>query len=290
MEAFIKPLIAVVGQTASGKSALAVDLAVQFNGEIICADSRTIYKDMDIGTSKPDLNPQKKVSHHLLDIVSPDEEFTAADMKIRADRSIKDIQMTNRVPFLVGGTGLYINSIIYDFRFGPKKDEKTREKLESMTDTQLTNQAENLGITQKDINFLNRRHLVRAIERGGVIKDESKLRQNCIVIGLEVDSETLKKRIAERIDQMIDLGLEDEVKILAGKYGFDAPGMNAIGYKEWRAYFESEQSIDDIKQNMYKNTWQYARRQKTWFKRDNNINWITSVDDAVRLVEQFLIQ
>jgi len=290
VEAFIKPLIAVVGQTASGKSALAVDLAVQFNGEIICADSRTIYKDMDIGTSKPDLNPQKKVSHHLLDIVSPDEEFTAADMKIRADRSIKDIQMTNRVPFLVGGTGLYINSIIYDFRFGPKKDEKTREKLESMTDTQLTNQAENLGITQKDINFLNRRHLVRAIERGGVIKDESKLRQNCIVIGLEVDSETLKKRIAERIDQMIDLGLEDEVKILAGKYGFDAPGMNAIGYKEWRAYFESEQSIDDIKQNMYKNTWQYARRQKTWFKRDNNINWITSVDDAVRLVEQFLIQ
>ena len=290
MEAFIKPLIVIVGQTASGKSDLAVDLAVKFNGEIICVDSRTIYKGMDIGTSKPDLDLQKKVPHHLLDIVHPDEEFTAADMKIRANQSIKNIEMTGKVPFLVGGTGLYINSIIYDFKFGARKDKKTRQKLESLTDAQLASQAKNMGIRQKDVNFLNRRHLIRAIERGGMIKDASKLRQDCIVIGIEIDSNILKTRISERIDQMIDLGLEDEAKNLAEKYGFDVPGMNAIGYKEWKAYFEGEQSIDDVRQSMYKNTWQYARRQKTWFKRDKNINWITSVDEAVRLVEQFLIQ
>lgn len=245
---------------------------------------------MDIGTSKPDLDLQKKVPHHLLDIVSPNEEFTAADMKIRANQSIKNIEMTGKAPFLVGGTGLYINSIIYDFKFGPKKDKKTREKLESLTDAELNKQANILNIDQKDVNFLNRRHLIRAIERGGVIKDKPELRQNCIVIGIEIDSEILKTHISERIDQMIDLGLEGEVKSLAEKYGFDAPGMNTIGYKEWKAYFEGEQSIDHVKQNMYKNTWQYARRQKTWFKRDDNINWITSGDDAVRLVEQFLIQ
>ncbi|HEX5456598.1 MAG TPA: tRNA (adenosine(37)-N6)-dimethylallyltransferase MiaA [Candidatus Saccharimonadales bacterium] len=234
------PLIVIVGQTASGKSAMAMDLARKFNGEIICADSRTIYKYMDIGTAKPGKDEQSEVRHYLIDIMDLDKRFNASDFKKLASDSIGSISAKGKVPFLVGGTGLYISSVIYDFRFDDY--------------------------------------------------DDNKLRENTLLIGIKHDPEQLKTRIKHRVDKMIEAGLEAEVRNLADQYGFAAPGMNAICYKEWKDYFAGEQSLEETKQNLYKDNWQYARRQKTWFKRDKNIHWITSVREASVLAQQFLIQ
>jgi tRNA dimethylallyltransferase len=269
---------------------MAINLAEKFGGEIICADSRTVYKGMDNGTAKPTRSDQKRIKHHLLDIVNPDEEFNAADMKKLAAEAIKEIAERGKIPFLVGGTGLYINGVIYDFRFGNKKDPIIRKKLEKMTGERLQKRAIELGIRENEINFKNRRHLLRAVERGGIIKSGKRLRKNCLLIGVDIEQNELKARIKKRVDRMLDTGLEEEVRILATRYGFDAPGMSAICYKEWQDYFAGEQSLKELKENLCKNTWQYARRQRTWFKRDGNIRWIISVDEASRVVQQFLIQ
>lgn len=233
-------MVVILGQTASGKSEVAMKLAEKFDGEIICADSRTIYKGMDLGTAKPSKTDREKIRHHLLDMVNPAERFNASQFKKRASEAIEDISSRGKTPFLVGGTGLYISSLVYNFGF------------------------------EKD--------------------NDNRLRDNCLLLGLKLEKDELKRRIKSRVDAMIEHGLEAEVRNLAAKYGFDAPGMNAICYKEWQGYFAGEQSIDELRQKLYTNNWQYARRQNTWFKRDVNIHWLTSVKEASVLVEQFLIQ
>lgn len=284
-----RPLIVLVGQTAVGKSEMAIKLAETFNGEIICADSRTVYKGMDIGTAKPSKDDMRRVKHYLIDEITPDKKFSASDMKKLANKAIEDIISKNKTPFLVGGTGLYINALVYDFKFGAV-NEKLRSELEDLAIEDLQKKAEEIGINSSDIDFLNRRHLARAIERGNVPKDDNKIRKNCLMLGIDINQDELKKRIKARIEKMIQNGLENEVRTLAGKYGFDAPGMDAICYKEWQTFFKNEQSLDELKQKLYKDNWQYAKRQKTWFKKDTNIQWITSVDEASVLVQQFLIQ
>lgn len=284
-----KPLIVIVGQTASGKTALALELAKRFNGEIIAADSRTVYRKMDIGTAKPTKKEQELIKHHLLDVVNPNEDFNAAEFKLLANQAISEIYLRGKIPILVGGTGLYIDTLIYDFKLG-KVDKELRLKLETMTDSELAAKAKKLGIKEGDINFKNRRHLIRAVERGGAEKTDTKLRDNCLVLGVDVPGEELHQRIKNRINEMLASGLENEVRVLTKELSFDSPGLNTICYKEWQPYFRGEQSLEEVRQNLYKNTWQYARRQKTWFKRNQNIEWITSVNEAVRLVQQFLIQ
>lgn len=234
------PLIIICGQTASGKSAMAIQLAKKYNGEIICADSRTVYKGMDIGTAKPSKSEQDEVKHHLLDVVNPGERFNANQFKTLANEAIGQISSKGKIPFLVGGTGLYISSVVYDFGFDGEGDNK--------------------------------------------------LRENCLLIGISIGKDELKKRIKSRIDIMVKAGLEAEVRALASEYGYAAPGMNAICYKEWQGYFAGEQSLQELKQKLYTNNWQYAKRQKTWFKRDTNIHWATSVKEVSVLVQQFLIQ
>ncbi|HET7673742.1 MAG TPA: tRNA (adenosine(37)-N6)-dimethylallyltransferase MiaA [Candidatus Saccharimonadales bacterium] len=283
------PLVVIAGQTASGKTALAIRLAQSFNGEIVCADSRTVYRYMDIGTAKPSKSEQEQISHHLLDIVDPDEKFNAVEMKKIADKAIEDINSRGKTAFLVGGTGLFISAVIYNFRFGPK-DDSLRSRLDNLSLSELQEEARKIGISDNDISFDNKRHLARAVERGGMVKDEKRLRDNCLFIGINQETEELKKRMKSRLENMLESGLENEVRRLAEKYGWSAPGMNAICYKEWEGYFAGEQSLEKTKQKLYKDTWHYAKRQKTWFKRDKNIHWVTSGDEAVRLVQQFLIQ
>lgn len=290
MESRLTPLIVIVGQTASGKSNLAISLAEKYNGEIICADSRTVYAGMDIGTAKPNKKERAKIKHYLLDIYNPDQQINASDIKNAVNQAIGTISNEAKIPILVGGTGLYIDAVIYNFKFGPKKNEILRTELGKLSLGELAEKAQDLNISPDEVNFSNKRHLVRAIERGGVIKANKKLRGNTLLLGLCVPEQKLKARIKTRIERMIEDGLEKEVRELVQMYGFDAPGLNAIGYREWEGNFNGEQSIERVKQKLYKNTWQYARRQKTWFKRDVNIKWITSVEDAPRAVEQFLIQ
>lgn len=287
MAAKPKQLITVVGPTASGKSALALQLAQKFDGEIICADSRTIYKGMDIGTSKPSLSDQQLAVHHLLDIVLPDQTFTAAEFKKLATEAIDDIQGRHKLPIIVGGTGLYVDSILYDFEFREKPDPARRAELEKLSVEELQSELQAEGI-QLPENDKNPRHLIRALETGGALANGGSLREDTLVVGLEVDNDALKGRIKERVEQMLNMGLRREVSDLVNHYGWEAPGMNAIGYKEWKILFSGETLAESkVVDLIIKNTWQYARRQKTWFKRNNEIQWQKDIDSAISLVEKW---
>ena len=284
------PLIVIVGQTAAGKSDLAIQIAEKYAGEIICADSRTIYKGMDVGTAKPDVNDLKAVKHHLLDIIEPDTAYSAGDFKKDAERALNKICSAGKLPIIVGGTGLYINSLVYDFDFGRMPDQEYRTKLENLGMDELQKKVKDLGLSEHQINFKNKRHMIRAIENGGLVRTKKALRKDTLIVGIKTDKQALQRRIRNRIDNMLAAGLEDEVRSLADKYGWSAPGLNAIAYKEWENFFSGRCNLDQVKENMFKNNWQYARRQKIWFKKDPNIKWTTSLKSLIRQVDQFLIQ
>ncbi len=285
-----RPLIVILGQTASGKTDLGIEIAKKYRGEIVCADSRTVYKAMDIGTAKPTEVERKTVRHHLLDLIEPDRFYSANDFKRDASKAIKDIRARGRLPIIVGGTGLYINSLVYDYEFGRTPDPKARQELQNVDIKGLQKKVKNLGLGRDRINYENKRHLIRAVENNGVIRTKKPLRENTLLLGRKIEKTELQARIRARNETMIKAGLKDEVKRLVERYGWDAPGLNSIAYKEWRKYFSGEQDIEEVKENMFKDNWQYARRQKIWFKRDVNINWLTSVEQFIRQVDQFLIQ
>jgi len=186
------PLIVVVGETASGKTATAIEIAKQVDGEIICADSRTVYKGMNIGTAKPTLAEQKEVPHYLLDLIWPNEQFSAAEFKTRAEKCIQDIQSRGKIPIVVGGTGLYVDALLYDFQFGSKAEETLRSKLEQMNDYELTTVMNTKSIDQTNLNTKNRRHVIRAIERGGIVTQNKTLRGDTIVLGIQLERVILK--------------------------------------------------------------------------------------------------
>lgn len=249
------PMIVVVGQTASGKSALSMHLAEKFRGEIICADSRTIYRGMDIGTAKPSLNDQSRVVHHLLNIKNPDETYSALQFKNEAKDVIYAINSKHKLPIMTGGTGLYVDAVLYDYKF---PEVKGRDPI-------------------------NPRHA-----HPGSSSDRTKLRPDTLVIGLNMPKEQLKTRIIQRVEEMIDSGLQSEAEGLIAKYGKDAPGLNTIGYKEWATNGNDKKVLEEIKAEIIRNTVLYAKRQDTWFKRNKSIQWIDHPSEAVDLVTTFL--
>lgn len=281
------PLIVIVGETASGKTALAIELAKKFNGEIIAADSRTIYKGMDIGTAKPTIAEQDGIVHYLLDVVAPDQTFTAADFKQKALAAISQIASKGKVPIIVGGTGLYIDSILYDFSFGGAPDPKYRQQLQAKTVSQLQEVITKKHLTMPQ-NAKNPRHLIRVIESGGVISRPRVLRQNTLIIGLTIDREKLRQKLIRRVDVMVEAGLVDEVRRLSRQYSWDVPALQAPGYKAFHGYIDGAISLERAKELFVHNDMQLAKRQRTWFKRNKSIHWITEQDQAVDLVTTFL--
>ncbi|MDB5181689.1 MAG: putative tRNA dimethylallyltransferase [Candidatus Saccharibacteria bacterium] len=284
------PIVVIVGETASGKSALAMELAERFNGEIITADSRTVYKGMDIGTAKPSPEDRQHIRHHGLDLVEPSEQFTAADFKAYADAALIDISMRGKLPIIVGGTGLYVDAVLYDFQFNPLAAPAERARLQKLSIQEL--QAE---LREKSIalpaNERNPRHLIRAIETGGRTADRGQLRPNTLILGLSPDREELSARIGQRVEHMIALGLEQEVLGLSRQYGWEVPAMLTIGYREWKDYFNGLQTLPETERQIIKNTMSYAKRQRTWFKRNNSVQWLanrgnlpTSVDLVTTLL------
>lgn len=268
-----QPLLAIVGQTATGKSALAIEIAEQFNGEIICADSRTVYKSLDIGTAKPTAADRRRVPHHLLDIVEPDQRFTAADFKLMAIQAVNDINRRGKLPILVGGSGLYIDSILFDYQFLPAGDEDMRRELEKLSTEELQER-----LTEQDIelpaNRQNRRHLIRALETGGATAKKKSLRANTCIVGLRLPREELERRIAARTKQMVRAGLVDEVRAAAEKYGWDAQGLQAPAYRSFKKYILGEATLDEAIDLSIKSELQLAKRQLTWFKRNDSIQWL----------------
>ena len=282
-----KPLIVIVGPTASGKTALAIELAKQFNGEIICADSRTVYRRMDIGTAKPTKKEQSEVPHWGIDIVNPDQRFTAADFKAYAEQKIIEIRSRGHVPFLVGGSGLYVDAVIFDYKFGDIADVDFRRKLNSMTVDELQNYC-NINNIPLPENYKNQRYLVRTIELNGVRpKRENHPIDNIIVVGISTDKIKLRKKIEQRATEMIQGGVIDEAKKLAETYGWNDEAMSGNVYPLCRSYLENELSIDELRQKFVVQDWRLVKRQLTWFRRNEFIKWL-SVDEAKKYIVSLL--
>lgn len=281
------PLIVIVGPTASGKSALALEIAARFNGEIICADSRTIYKDMDIGTAKPSTEERHRVPHHLLDITTPDQPITVADFKEFAERAIDDITKQGKVPFLVGGTGLYIDAVIFNYTFRKPADPVQRARLSKMSVVELRRLIVDMGLSlpQNDYNPV---HLIRQIETEGAAPQRSDLRPNTLVLGVMSDKEELESRLDRRLEKMFSQGLEAEVRHLAKKYGWDCRALQTIGYQEFQPYLEGKGTLESVREAILRNSIQYAKRQKTWFRRNKNIVFIRKSEESVDLITTFL--
>ncbi len=283
-----KPLLVIVGETASGKSQLALDLAKRFNGEIVSADSWAVYKDFDIGTAKPSKKDQNAIKHHLIDVVDAKDGFNAALYQKLANKAIDNIQSRGKLPILVGGTGLYIDSVIYDYGFLPSvsNEERARRNIKSLTE--LLEEAKNSEIDLSSIDTRNKRRVIRALESGGRRPTNQNLRSNTLIIGLRVDRGDLKKHINKRVEQMLKSGLETEVRQLAEKYGWNAEPLKGIGYYEWRDYFEGTQSLEQTKERIIVNSLKLTKRQRTWFKRNNSIQWVSNPSKAVDITTTFL--
>lgn len=268
------PLIVIVGPTASGKSGIAIELAEQYNGEIICADSRTIYKGMDIGTAKPSRADQARVPHWGLDLVMPGEPFSAADFKAYAVQKIAEIRARGHVPFLVGGTGLYVDSVIFDYEFGPPADLEKRAELERMTLQELHNYCiqHNISLPEND---QNKRYVIRAIEQKGISgKRLDAPINNCIIVGITTDREQLRERIQLRSEQLFDDGVVLEAKTLGEIYGWENEAMTGNIYRLAHAYLDKLMTAGELKFRNETADWQLAKRQLTWFKRNQFIEWL----------------
>jgi tRNA dimethylallyltransferase len=282
------PLVVVVGETASGKSSLAIDLARRFDGEIICADSWTVRREVNIGTAKPTRKEQAEIPHHLLDVVGPCEDFTAAVFKRLANRAISEIHARRKLPIMVGGTGLYVDSVLFDYSFLPPAEKSQRDELNSKTIQQLLLLINQRNLSLEGVDIRNKRRLIRVIESRGARPARQVLRPNTLIVGIALSRELLEQRIAERVNAMLSAGLEKEVKVLAQKYGWDCEALKGIGYQEWKAYLEGAQSMNETKARIIKDTLGLAKRQRTWFKRNRSIHWISNAEEAVDLATTFL--
>ncbi|HSX32909.1 MAG TPA: tRNA (adenosine(37)-N6)-dimethylallyltransferase MiaA [Candidatus Saccharimonadales bacterium] len=281
------PLVVIVGQTASGKSDLALELARRFNGEIIAADSRTVYTGMDIGTAKPTLKERQTVRHHLIDVVTPDQAFSVAKFQQMAEAAIRDIGLRGKLPILVGGTGLYIDALLYSFKLRPPADVNLRQELSQLSVEALQTRLMEQGIALP-ANKQNPRHLIRSLETKGVPASRSKLRSNTLLIGIQVSKEVLQDRIRSRVEHMVEQGFAEEARSLRSHFGADIPALQAPGYKAFRGYVEGVISLEEAKAQFIQNDLQYAKRQKTWFKRNQDIHWINETAEAIDLVTTFL--
>lgn len=269
-----QPLVVIAGPTASGKSEVAMKLALEYGGEIICADSRTVYKGMDIGTAKPSLEDQRLVQHHLLNVVEPNERFTAADFQKLALQAIKDIRSRGKIPFLVGGTGLYIDSVILDYKFDVNYDPVLREKLEKMSLEELYDYCKTNNIKLPE-NHKNKRYVVRNIERNGaVVRSNKKNISTSIVVAVATEKDELRNRIVQRTEHIFESGVVKEAKLLGEMYGWNSEAMTGNIYPIIHKVLENELTIDQAKEKFITQDWRLAKRQMTWLRRNKFIQWM----------------
>ena len=280
-------IVIIGGPTASGKSDIAVRAAKLIGGEIISCDSMQIYKGMDIGTAKVTAEEMSGVPHHMIDIADPKREFSAFNFSQTAEKLIVDINLRGKIPIIAGGTGLYVESLIYPLSFIVEKDDKVRERLYEEYE-RLGAQAMYEKLMRVDpedaekIHPNNVKRLLRALE---IYELSGKTKSKCAErvpneaydIGLFIVNPTreeLYARIDARVDKMFASGIEGEVKnLLDGVVHWDCQSMQAIGYKEFKPYFEGTASLDEVKEAIKRNTRHYAKRQITWFKRYKEALW-----------------
>lgn len=281
-------LIAVVGETASGKSELAMQIARHCKGEIVCADAWTVYAGFDIGSAKPSVAERSEIQHHVLDVADPAVGFSVAQFQRLANEAIADIWRRKKLPILVGGSGLYIDSVLYQYSFNSKSNRYQRDVLNTMSIAELQKLSDSLGLNTAGVDMKNKRRVIRLIETNGKQASRSALRSGACVIGLMPNREELEDRMKSRVQHMIQAGLMAEVTTLAGQYGWKAEAMKGIGYREWRGYFEGSTNLADTKEKIVRSTLQLAKKQRTWFRRNKDIRWFESSESAYNFVQAFL--
>ncbi len=311
----MQKILVIVGPTASGKTDLSIRLAKEFNGEVICVDSRTVYRGMDIGTAKTMgewknqldrkwtavakssssylrqfIKAREKVllvdgvSHWGVDLVDPDVEYSVAEFKDHAENKIKEIVGRGKLPILVGGTGLWIDVIVDNLDLPDvAPDPALRAGLEERSLSDLLDQFDQLDpVGGGEIDRFNKRRLIRALEvciKSGQpfsqMKSRGPAKYDPIKIGIDVDREVLRQLIDERVDRMIAEGLVDEARALKMKYGCEVPAMSGIGYRQICFFLDGKVNLPAAIEDIKKDTWAFAKRQLSWFRRDQRIHWFT---------------
>ena len=281
------PLIVVVGPTASGKTALAIDLAKKYDGEIICADSRTVYTGMDIGTAKPTSGEQEQVPHWGIDLVEPDVRYTAGRFQAYAKDKIADIRRRGKLPLLVGGTGLYVDGLIFDYNFPAPLDDRLKLKLEGLTKDEVYKYCVDNNIELPE-NDKNKRHLIQAaLRKKAATTRMSTISPNTLVVGIATDKLILERRIADRTEHMFENGVVEEATMLGKKYGWSAEAMTSNVYRVIKSHLEGELSLVETKAKFTTRDRQLAKRQMTWFRRNPYIEW-GSIPEVRQYIETSL--
>ncbi|BAK27672.1 tRNA (adenosine(37)-N6)-dimethylallyltransferase MiaA [Streptococcus gallolyticus subsp. gallolyticus] len=270
-------LIAVVGPTAVGKTALGIELAQQFNGEIISGDSQQVYRHLDIGTAKATPEEQAAAPHYLIDVRDVDANYSVYDFVVEASQAITEIASRGKVPIIVGGTGLYLQSLLEGYHLGGEVDQEKvlayRKTLEQLSDEVLFGKIAELG---KEIPEINRRRAIRALElaKFGQNLENKETNYEVLLIGLNDDRQVLYDRINHRVDLMLEKGILDEAKWLYDNHR-NAQAARAIGYKELFPYFTGDASLEDCVEKLKQNTRRFAKRQLTWFRNRMAVNFYT---------------
>ncbi len=299
-----KKLVVIAGPTAVGKSRVAIEIATSLGGEIVNADSMQVYRHMDIGTAKPEKEDLKRVPHHMIDIVDPDEDFNAGTYTEMARWVIDRIHERGRVPVVVGGTGLYIRTLTRGIFHGPGKNEAIRRHLEEMMERDglptlydLLREVDPEGASR--IHPRDRLRIVRALEvyhltgvpisrwqRTHGFREEP---YETLKIGLYMERELLYKRIEERVDEMMEKGLLEEVRtLLKMGYGPELKPMQGLGYREMCSFLRGEMELDEAVRLIKRNTRRYAKRQFTWFRKEEGMEWFRP-DDLHSLLERIRV-
>lgn len=295
-------VIFIVGATASGKSAIAAEVAKKINGEIISSDSMQVYQDMDIITQAPKEEITSGIRHHLVRKISPEEEFSAAEFVIKAEDAIGDILRRGKIPVIAGGTGLYIKALTDGLFSSPPKDEALRKELEKERNEKgaeyLYKKLKNIDPDSAKVLHPNdTRRIIRAIEvytlTGKPISEKKKEakgicdKYHCLFFGLSLPRKTLYERINQRVESMFENGLVDEVKRLLER-NLSITSRKALGIKEVESFLNGGISLEKAKEELKKNTRRYAKRQLTWFRPDKRIVWIEAARDNVRIAEDIV--
>jgi len=300
----VKPTVIVIGgPTASGKSKLGVELAKRIKGEIISADSMQIYKDMNIGTAKITHKEMQGIKHYMIDLLSPEERYSVSDYKQSAEKHIEEIIEKGKTPIIVGGTGLYIDSLIYGIEFANEEiDTMYREELNKIADEgklqELYNKAVEIDpVAMKKISPNDKKRIIRVLEiyhKTGMTKTEqdiksreNEVKYNYKVFAIDMDREVLYERINKRVDLMLNKGLIEEVEELIKKYKNFKTAMQGLGYKEVVEYLNGIVSKEEMIENLKRKTRNYAKRQLTWFRKNKDTVWLdgeASTDENINKI------
>lgn len=303
----MKPLVILAGPTAVGKTAASIGLAKALNGEIVSGDSMQIFRGLNIGTAKITATEMEGIPHHLIDIKEPWEDFSVAEFKTMADAAIQDIQKRGKLPILVGGTGFYVNAILYAYHFGETNTDETYRQELTAYQAQQGNQALWQLLEQADPKTAQRLHcndtkrVIRALEilhttgkpasERQTVVDKQTMRYQAVYLALSLPRDILYQRINLRVDQMIAQGLEQEVRqALKAGVPQDALSMTSLGYRQMVQYINGEISLDRAISLIKRDTRHFAKRQLTWFRHDPNISWVEKQGKTEQQIETELLQ